>query len=481
MSQEALSGSVAALESPEQELVEAVEASQTPLARRAVAALAAGLLSLSAMGGEFSPAEAEARAKQPKPSIRNAAKLMPMIQPVSRPKCTRNNRVIFSLRGTRSVEPGKKQKYLLTAKACRGTSKNQLKRIKVVHQAQPGKAKSLIIKNLEPGKWQKKKLSLAFTERDKSKKSAKKWGRSPKVSARAYGASGKRIGASRWNLRYKTSRPELAASCKPRRDYKVGIQDDSAFVWQKYGSRQEAFWLAKKLYGASVLRINLLYDDVKAYGYQPYVDTIKEAERQGMKVFVTLLPTPSYRTRGDQTLNYINLNPQEMHKFAYQSIITLGPGVTHAEIGNEPNHPLFSASRDLNQYLIMLRSGRDGALAANPNIKVIGGGLAPSAENSIVKWLNAVSSQKNVQASMHPYGHLINNLRRFKASAGSANGKNLYLSEYTNFVSNPNQMTDNIKAIMVARCAGAAMLIMYQLYDDPSVAWRGGILPAPGR
>lgn len=442
---------------------------------KAALGLIAGVALLSVLGEEYSnPAEAAARDKGAVSDTRASAKQLPVVRPAKITKCTSGNQVVFSLRGKRNVTAGKKQVYQLTAKACPGTSREQLRRIKVVRQTQTGKARSLTIKNLKPGKRQKRKLSLVFPKSTKA----------PKLSVRAYGSTGKKIGANNWNLSPKKAKSsvyqsEQETSCMPRPDFRVGIQDDSAFVWQKYGSREAAFDLAEKTYQPSILRMNLLYDDVKAHGYQPYVDTIKEAKKRDYEVFITLLPTPSYRDGGDQTLNYVNLDPAEMQKFAQESITTLGPAVTHVEIGNEPNHPLFSESRDLDKYLIMLRAGRDGARAANPNIKVIGGGLAPSAESSLVKWLQAVSSVKHVQASMHPYGHLIDNLSMFKAPAGSAIGKPLNLTEYTNFASNPNQMQDNIKAILMARCAGAAMIIMYQLYDDPKVEWRGGVHPIP--
>ncbi len=414
----------------------------------------------------------------------NAPVLMPEIQS----KCTPNTRILFTLEGAKVVKPDQPAEYLLTAKSCPGTSNKSLKKVKVTVGGDQQKIRKWEIKNLAPGGPRRRVFKMTFPEFSADTNSINDTA-APVVTVRA-SKNGKRIGSNEWVLDKQAipgseldyPRP-LAEDepCKPRKNFVTGVQDDDAFVWQKYGGRDAALKLAKETFpGITALRINVLYNDVKAHGYEQYIDTINAAKESGFnRFYITLIPTPSYRPDGDQTLNYINLDPAEMRRFAQEAAAALGPDVSAFEIMNEANHPFFNQQKSLELYKPLAAAGLAGVRSSNPNAKVVLGGLAPDDPASLEQWLSGLKGVGD-ELSMHPYGALINNLRRYVAAAGGKAGR-LELSEYGYHTGDPDQMVYLKRATALARCAGAASLFYYLLYDQPenTMNWHTGVLPAP--
>lgn len=302
------------------------------------------------------------------------------------------------------------------------------------------------------------------------------------IILKAVNRRGKRIGTKRYELKRNPNSPRghiaihpskpNEVTCQPRPDFEVGVQDDDQFVFQEKISRDRAFDLATQTLGATTLRINVIYGFVKAEGFQPYIDTVNEAVRRGYKVHLTIMGTPSYYPQMDQDLGFQNMNPAEAKQFSTQIAQTFGNKVARYSIWNEPNQPYFSASTSINDYDRVYDAAEEGIHSVLPNAEVVAGELAPGNMDAWISNLNQLPDLGGI--SIHPYGDEINHVEEYVNESRVP----LYLSEYGNPASDPLQAEHNHEAIAKARCAGAKLLLLYQLIRDPSRSWNTGILPA---
>src|SRR3954468_18408935 len=87
--------------------------------------------------------------------------------------------------------------------------------------------------------------------------------------------------------------------------FRVGIQDDNAFVLAPPAKRTEAFNRAKAI-GATYLRINLFYKSFQKDGFGRYDAAVNAARKRGMKVQLTVSGNPVFIDGGK---GYIGRRP----------------------------------------------------------------------------------------------------------------------------------------------------------------------------
>jgi hypothetical protein len=264
--------------------------------------------------------------------------------------------------------------------------------------------------------------------------------------------------------------------CVSNFNFRVGIQDDNQFVWQQNISRNEAFSLATKIFGASVLRINVIYGVAEKYGLSQYVDTVKSATKHGYQVQVTIMPTPAYEPTLSQKLSYKNHNPKVMEKFAHQVASRLGRDVVRYSIWNEPDDQRFFVGT-MQSYDDSVEAGDAGILSANPHAQIAVGELAVGKNFS--KWLKNDESLPGQDLEVHPYGGALLKMLSVAEEDHQA-GKATLLDEYGNRVG-PDQLDRDRKAIRIAVCSDAAEIIFYQLVRNYHDSWDTGVYNPPER
>src|SRR4051812_37237165 len=79
--------------------------------------------------------------------------------------------------------------------------------------------------------------------------------------------------------------------------FRVGIQDDNAFVLASPAKRAQAFDRARAI-GATYLRINLVWESYRNDGFGPYDAAVNAARKRGMKVQLTVAGNPVYVNGG---------------------------------------------------------------------------------------------------------------------------------------------------------------------------------------
>ncbi len=272
---------------------------------------------------------------------------------------------------------------------------------------------------------------------------------------------------------YVSSSGDQLNTCISDFDFRVGIQDDNQFVWQQNISRNKAFSLATKTFGASVLRINVIYGMVQKYGLQQYKDAVISATKHGYQTQVTILPTPAYQQSLSQKLSDENYSPAKMEHFAYRVAKKLGPRVVRYSIMNEPNSSLFFKG-SLKSFDALFEAGRDGVLEANHHAQIAVGELS---DNNLKVWFNNIENLPANDIDIHGYGRVLSQTNTLAEKARRA-GKTLLISEYGVGVGR-NQLLKDKHAIKVAACGDAGELVFYQLIRDPKASWDTGIYNPP--
>ena len=262
---------------------------------------------------------------------------------------------------------------------------------------------------------------------------------------------------------------EVPPQCHPVASFRVGIQDDNVFLYNRGMTREEGFATAKRLLGADLLRINIIYGAWVSYGPQAYLEAARAAVAQGFVVQANLVGTPAYWPQLSQTLSYRNMDPETMKQWSQEVVGTLGSLVNRYAVWNEPNWSAFGENVTPEEYKSLFMGAYAGIKAANSGASVIADELSPWAEN---EWLEATRSLPATADAIHPYSQT-NLTAHFLAVAG----KELDETEYGNPASDPNQAAENAQGLEDAKCGGASMLIFYQLVRVPTPGvWDTGIV-----
>jgi hypothetical protein len=262
---------------------------------------------------------------------------------------------------------------------------------------------------------------------------------------------------------------EVPPECHPASSFYVGIQDDNVFLYNSGMTREEGLATAKRLLGADLLRMNIIYGAWVANGPQPYLEAARAAVAQGFIVQVNLVGTPSFWPQRSQTLSYQHMEPTMMKAWSQEVVGTMGSLVNRYSVWNEPNDGAFGEDVNPGDYASLFMGAYEGIKAANPGAAVIADELAPWDED---EWLEAAKSLPATADSIHPY--LQTDLTAHFVSVA---GRELDETEYGNAASDPNQAAEDAQGLEDAKCGGASMLIFYQLVrvTTPGV-WDTGIV-----
>jgi hypothetical protein len=262
---------------------------------------------------------------------------------------------------------------------------------------------------------------------------------------------------------------EVPPKCHPAPSFHVGIQDDNVFLYNRGMTREEGFATAKRILGADLLRMNIIYGAWVAYGPGAYLEAARAATAQGFIVQANLVGTPSYWPQLSQGISYQHMDPATMKAWSQEVVSTMGSLVGRYAVWNEPNWSDFGENVTPASYGSLFMGAYEGIKAANPGAVVIADELAPWNEN---EWLEAAKSLPATADSIHPYDQT-NLTEHFLSVAG----RELDETEYGNPASDPNQEAKDAQGLEDAKCGGASMLIFYQLKRDPTPGvWDTGIV-----
>lgn len=399
--------------------------------------------------------------------------------------CDKNKGLTVSLRGNEAVGLNDKEPYTVIVKSCRKIGRAAYKNVRLELNGPNAQKKVLKTKELRPRRSIQKQVRFIF-----SKTSQK-----PEISSTLTTTNKKDETKIRqiqhWSLRYKnlgTSggspyniTPVMPEECHPRDDFYVGIGDNKAFVFADSAEQETALTDAKRELGATALRINLIYSEVKQYGYEQYIKAIETAKKQGYEKFhITIMPDPVYMSYLNGSYNYANPDPTLAADFAADVARNLVPfGVTSISISNEPNHPYFLASRSFVDYKAVAIASYNAIKALYPAMPIYLGELAPG---DVESWIQGLNTLPNDGIALHPYFAEMAHIAKYSALAKTK----LIVTEYGNPSSDPEQKNKNTLALKVSQCIGAEAIYYYMLYklspfQNPNGSlWDTGVLQAPG-
>ena len=300
--------------------------------------------------------------------------------------------------------------------------------------------------------------------------------------------------------------------------FRVGIQDDQAFVLAPPAQRAQAFAHAKAI-GATYLRINLVWESYRNDGFGPYDRAINAARARGMRVQLTVTGNPSYVNGGR---GYIGRRPIVARYTRWIARVARhfrGRVFAYA-IWNEPNLGLFflpQGAAGQRLYGKLYRAAYRAVKRADRRAKVLIGETAPS--NKPLRFLAGATRGGRVLAdgwAHHPYQFVktvpgrpearytgISNvakmkreLRRLAArrqlSTPSGRPLPLYFTEfgypvqgaYYGIFSESMRADYALRSMRIARAAGAQVMTWYQLYRPSGTAqktlWDTGLISPDG-
>lgn len=265
--------------------------------------------------------------------------------------------------------------------------------------------------------------------------------------------------------------------CAPRSGFEVGVEDDPVFLgMQPAMSATRGFELASSVFSAQLLRLNLMWGEVRQYGWTPYDLAVQMARERCWTVQMTIMPTPTYAEGSlPSELSAKNLNLGLMASFVREIATRYAGEVERFSIGNEPNEGKFLAPKatlaeKLSIYDQMYMVGYNAVKAVDPSAQVIAGELSG---NHIIEWLENVDTLPSEGIAIHPYG-LPNQISQF---ASIIYPIPLLVSEDGVQASDPNQIADDLKREEIAREGGAIEIVFYQLSraDSTEGGWDTGI------
>lgn len=403
-------------------------------------------------------------------------------------KCSINRQVKLDLIKKPNTKRGRVN-FTLKAQTCAATRPALLEDVKLV-EAGPGKEKhTWKVDEFPPDTKQFRKFSVP------NKSSAKATEKDKIIRLKALAKNDRVIGFKKYKLKYDATgkiakvqevsadgagrqgspaaKGDQKESCTPNPNLEIGVQQDDIFVFEQHGiKREEALRKAKEVYGATALRINLIYGMVQRYGIDRYVDAVHTAQQHGFKVQVNIMPTPSYQPELTQDLSYQVPNVDVMYAFSKSSAERMGPNVTYAP-HNEPNHPTFSASQSMAEFAALYQASVNGIRTVHPEARIAAGELDQRNLSSWWKFITQDLTPKPAVATVHPYGDAIFRL----CDLVNQSELPVEATEYGNFSTEPDQAAKNQRAIELAKAAGVHAFYWYGLFHVPKP--NTGVVPLP--
>ncbi len=255
----------------------------------------------------------------------------------------------------------------------------------------------------------------------------------------------------------------LPRYCPPAPAFEVGVEDDPVFLGRQPAmSATRGFELAATTFHARLLRLNVMWGEVKKYGWAPFDRAVQMARERCWNVHLTIMWTPQYaESYLNNELSAQHLNSALLASFASEVATRYAGQVVRFAIGDEPDYPFFlahgsSLAVDMANYDRMYLAGYNAVRAADPGAEVIAGEIGLL---NIWEWLHNVAALPSSGVGIHPY---------FQTSKTSAFAKYiqpvpLLVSEDGVQASQPNQLTRDFEREEIARQAGVKEYVFYQL------------------
>jgi hypothetical protein len=269
----------------------------------------------------------------------------------------------------------------------------------------------------------------------------------------------------------------LPPYCPPNPAFEVGVEDDPVFLGlQPAMSPARGFELATNVFHARLLRLNVIWGQVKRYGWGPYDRAVQMARERCWAVQMTIMPTPLY----DE--GYLNSELSARHfsiglfaSFASEIATRYAGQVTRLAIDNEPDGSSFippggNLSSHMAFYDNLYMASYSAVRSADPGVQILAGELSGL---NISEWLANVAALPSDGVGIHPYG-LTSDIGKFVRYVAP---KPLLVTEYGVPASHPTQIQQDLEREEVARREGAHAFIFYQLSraDTGEGAWNTGI------
>jgi hypothetical protein len=193
------------------------------------------------------------------------------------------------------------------------------------------------------------------------------------------------------------------------RGMEMAIEDEDAFVDQKYGPRDAVLAAAEQL-GVTRMRILVQWSRVSDasqsspssdadYYWGPIDDTIDAAAGYGIRIQLTLTgPAPVYAS-GNHRIGFpvVKPNPARYADFAHAAAAHFKGRVDRYVIWNEPNLPAWLAPNRQSPklYRALYQAGYSAIKSADPTARVFIGETVPyddpGTATAPLKWLRAVA------------------------------------------------------------------------------------------
>ena len=268
------------------------------------------------------------------------------------------------------------------------------------------------------------------------------------------------------------------SGCPPYPEFEVGVEDDPVFLGlQPAMSPARGFELATSVFQARLLRMNVIWGQVKQYGWAPYDQAIRMARERCWSVQLTIMPTPLYEEGfSNDELSARNFNIALFASFAKEIATRYAGQVKRFAIDDEPDGADFiPPGGDLEEHIAFYDSlflaSSAAITSADPGAQVLAGELGG---RNIAEWLPNVAQLPSAGVGIHPYGSLSGDVGEFVTEVAPLP---LLVTEFGVPASHPDQIEQDLEAEEAARLAGARAFIFYQLSRADSIEgrWDTGI------
>jgi len=274
------------------------------------------------------------------------------------------------------------------------------------------------------------------------------------------------------------ARAALPPYCPPTPAFEVGVQDDPVFLGlQPAMSPMRGFELGATTFHARLLRLNVMWGQVKLYGWAPYDRAVQMARERCWAVHMTIMWTPAFAEGNlNSELSAKNLNAGLLASFATEIAARYAGRVRRFAIGDEPDRAIFLAhganlATQMANYDRMYMAGYGAIRATDPSAEVIAGEIDGV---NIWTWLRNVAGLPSNGVGIHPY-RLTNRTNEF---VNYIQPVPLLVTEDGIPASDPNQLAHDYEREELARQGGARGFIFYQLSRADSTErswWNTGI------
>jgi hypothetical protein len=265
--------------------------------------------------------------------------------------------------------------------------------------------------------------------------------------------------------------------CPPYPEFEVGVEDDPVFLGlQPAMSPVRGFELAASVFHARLLRLNVIWGQIKLYGWAPYDQAVRMARERCWSVQLTIMPTTLYEEGFlNNELSAKHFNIELFASFAKEIATRYAGQVTRFAIDNEPNGSSFIPPGELETkiafYDSLYLASAAAVRSADPGAQVLAGELGGK---NISEWLPNVAQLPSDGVGIHPYGSLVGDIGELVREVAPVP---LLVTEYGVAASHPDQIAKDLESEETARREGARAFIFYQLSraDTGEGKWDTGI------